>query len=275
MKVMEKWVLKLWPWVALVICGALYTLVLPEHTEIQSWIFPGMETVTFPIWFLSGGLIGIALSVVWSKWPNAVTSGARRLALVIFAYIGIAILIALLTGEGEGIEKIGNSGPVKVWGFMVWTLLSISPSLMGVLAILHRSKWARGVSILSFISTASATMIYAQASSAEVISQDPFLSIVFIWSIIAFVEGMNWQTRYLDPDDSLTPILWKKQAAFTLVFLGAGSIIAYLPFLFGDGPFNIYEGSTILGKSLMGLLILIPLAIAAVIKGLLENTSKY
>lgn len=274
MRAVERWVLTLWPWAALLLSGILYWVMLPEHTEIQSWIFGGMEVISYPVWFLSGGLLGIVFSAIWSRWPNSITTGARRVALIIFAYIGIAIIIALITGEGQGIERIGNSGPVKVWGFMVWTILSMGPSLMGVLAILHRSKWARGIAILSYISTATAAMIYSQASRGEIISQDPFISILFIWAIIAYVEGMNWQTRYLDSHEESASLLWRRQASFTMVFLIAGSIIAYLPYLLTGVFINVYESHTIMGKGFIGALFLIPLAGAAIIKSIIENRSK-
>jgi hypothetical protein len=275
MKAWEKWIMEVWPWIALIMSGLLYSFILPEHTNIQAWIFNGLEVISYPVWFLSGGLLGMVLSVVWTRWPKSIILGARRIALVIFAYIGVAIVIALFTGEGEGIERIGNSGPVKAWGFMVWTILSMSPSMMGVLAILKRSKWARGISVLSFIATAAATMIYSQASSATILSQDPFLSILFIWSIIAFVEGLNWRSKYADPGDGKDPYLWRKQAAFTMVFLAAGSLVAYLPHLIGNEFLNTYEGSTILGKAIIGAMVLIPIGVVAIAKGLLDRRSLF
>jgi hypothetical protein len=114
-------------------------------------------------------------------------------------------------------------------------------------------------------------MVYSQASRAEIISQDPFISILFIWSIIAFVEGMNWRSRYIDPGEGSPPLMWRKQAAFTLAFLGAGSIISYLPYIISGEMLNIYESTTVMGKGLIGLLLLVPLAIAAVVKGFVEN----
>jgi hypothetical protein len=117
-------------------------------------------------------------------------------------------------------------------------------------------------------------MIYSQASRGEIISQDPFLSILFIWTVIAYVEGMNWQKRYLESGEESAPLLWRRQASFTIVFLIAGSIIAYLPYLLSDGLINVYESYTIMGKGFIGALFLIPLAGAAIIKGILENRSK-
>ena len=267
----EKWALLILPWASLLAAGAIFTFLFPTFTDVQDWIINGMDVISFPIWFICGGIIGVAISTIWSRWPQRFPSILRRATLILFGYIGIAIVIALITGEGEGLERIGNSGPVKVWGFTIWILAAMGPSMMGTIAIQRGSKWARGGAALSFIALSTSVMTYSQASRAEITSQDPLLAIMFLWSIILFVEGLNWKKRYLDPDNEVLEGLWIRQASFTIMYLGLGSVIAYIPFLFSGEILSSYEAGTILGKAIIGAITLIPLGIIAAVKGFLDQ----
>lgn len=270
----ERSILMILPWASLLAAGATFTFLFPTFTDVQGWIISGMDAISFPIWFLCGGIMGAAISAIWTRWPKRLPSILRRAVLILLGYIGIAIVIALIIGEGEGLERIGDSGPVKVWGFAIWTLAAMGPSMMGTIAILRGSKWARGGAALSFVALSTSVMTYSQASRAEITSQDPLLAILFIWSIILFVEGLNWKKRYLDPDDEVVEGLWIRQASFTIMYLGLGSVIAYIPFLFSGDILSSYEAETILGKAIIGAIILMPLGIIAVVKGYLDQRKK-
>jgi hypothetical protein len=268
---LERTALLIMPWIGLALTGFFFMLLFPDFTDIQNWIFSGLRSLLFPIWFLTGGVIGVALSAIWSRWPKRTISVIRRGTLILFGYIGIAIVIALVTGEGDGLSRIGDSGPVKVWALFVWILVSMFPSLLGTIAIINGSKWARGGSVLSYISLATALMIFSQARYAKVSFQDPLISIIFIWVLILYIESLNWKKRYIDHE--LTS-LWLRQALFTVLFLGIGSLVVYIPFVFSEDIMGSYEGTTVLGKAVIGAMILIPLGMFAWIKGFLDSRSR-
>jgi hypothetical protein len=270
----ESILIRIWPWLSLLVAGTFFTLVFPPITDIQEWIFKGYEIVIFPVWFISGAIFGSMIYAIWERWPRSLGKFVRRLILVLFGYIGIALAIALATGTGEGIERIGGSEPVQIWGIIMWAFLGMAPSLFGVLAIMKGVKWARGASVLAFISLSAITMIFSQASRAEITSQDPFLSVGFIWAILLFVEGLNWKRRYWDEGGEVNMSLWRRQAAFTMIFLGAGSAIAIIPFLFTEDLTSYYEGEAIIGKALFGAFLLVPMAIGAIIKGVTDRRVK-
>lgn len=274
MRRLETYLIMIWPWLSLAAACALFSLTIPETVEVQEWIFHGFEIVSLPIWFVSGGVFGLMLSVIWSRWPEQLGKFARRFILAIFGYIAIALVISLVTGTGEGLERISSSGPVKVWAVGVWGLLSIGPTLFGILAIMRNSKWARGASALSFILLATFTMIYAQASRAEVLSQDPVLSLVFVVLLLLFIEGLNWKRKYWEEGGEINMALWRRQASFTFLFLAAASAIALAPFLFSGEIIDYFEGEAMIGKALLGAVLLVPLALAAIVKSLLDRRNK-
>ena len=246
----ESYLIKIWPWLSLFAASFMFTLTVPRTVQVQEWIFEGFGSVSMLIWLLSGGVFGLIVSVIWTKWPEHLARFTRRAILAIFGYIAVALVFALATGTGEGLERIAGSELVKVWAVVVWGLLCMGPSLFGILAIMMNSKWARGASVLSFILIAGFTMIYTQASRAEITSQDPYLSIGFITTLLLFVEGLNWKRRYWEEGDDINMVLWRRQLAFTLVFLAVASVIALLPFMFSGLLMDYFESEAIIGKAL-------------------------
>lgn len=271
MREWEIWTIRIWTWIGLIISGASFTLLIPETMDFQKWIYDGWSFISFPIWFMSGIILGIALSTITDRWPKRSRAILGRGLVAFFAYFGIAMIIALMTGEGEGFQRIGNSEPMRIWGIAVWSLISMGPSMFGVIGIMNRSKWARGASALSFIVVAAIAMIFSQARSAMVISQDPVLSIVFVVSLVAYVEGVNWSNRYIDPDRNSVSVLWRRQISFTILFLGIGSAIAFIPFILTESVIPAYEGTLVYGKAILGAFLLVPIGIFAIVKNLLDN----
>jgi peptidoglycan/LPS O-acetylase OafA/YrhL len=145
--------------------------------------------------------------------------------------------------------------------------------MLGVHSVLYRSSMARGGTVLSFLFLALAGMVYAQASEVRVANQDPVLSIVFILAVLGFMEGMNWRNRYasMDHGQRTGNLLLARQVGFTLVFMGIGAVVALAPFLIGDVPRDYYESTTILGKALVGLMAISPIAVLALVRNLFDR----
>jgi len=126
-------------------------------------------------------------------------------------------------------------------------------------------------------------MIFSQGRFALALEQDPFLSLLFIWSVLAYVESISWNKRYLERDinefpenpqgsDLAGPLL-RRQIYFTLVFTTVASMIAFAPvvlflYLWKDPPsfMSFYEVGTVFGKVVIGLLFTVPLIGFAVLR---------
>jgi hypothetical protein len=171
---------------------------------------------------------------------------------------------------------------------LVFVLLSASPILFGTFSVFSRKRWATGVAVIMFLALAVTCMIFGQAGSSTIVDQDPLLSLLFIWGIVAYVEGVNWSKRYIDrdptefpdvdPEKDLTVPLLRRQISYTIVFVGIASITAYLPVFVLEispselsGLIGIYEARTTFGMGILGLLILLPLMIFTVIRRRIDD----
>ncbi|OYT44740.1 hypothetical protein B6U90_04815 [Thermoplasmatales archaeon ex4484_6] len=266
--------LHLVPSISLLLSGVIFTLIFGSFGSIEDWVMKGLGFVPFPVWFLSGAILSIGGHQIWKRWPVGTMKFVRRSFLILLGYIGIAVFVAVLTGEGEGMERITSSDPVRIWGILAWFIIASAPSFMGVLGIITRSRWARGGMALSYAILAASCMIYPQARSATIIGQDPLLSILFVWSIMIYMEGSNWIARYENENTPGRGPLLRRQVTFTILFLAVGSLVAYIPFMWGEGRFGIYEESTILGKALIGAVVLVPISLFALSKGFLDRRAK-
>ncbi len=271
------------PVLALLAVGTLFYFIFPIYTDLSKWVLDDLGSLPFLVWVPIGGFLGFLLNKVQKKKSKLLITYTKRIFVGLVGWLFLSIIISLLTESGDLFSRLDEGPLFKAWAALVFVLLSISPTLFGTYSVFTRKRWAIGATVSMFFLLGLTCMVFSQARSSEILNQDTVLSILFIWGIIAYVEGVNWTKRYidrdtaefpdLDPEKDLTIPLLRRQISYTLVLIGIASIFAYIPFLFlelfnGDipGPFSFYEAGTIFGLEVLGLLALLPLMIFAVVR---------
>ncbi len=262
--------LLVWPVLCLIGAAFILPIAVPEIGTFQVFVSGSLEGVPVFLWSVIGLVLGAAVSFLRSRWPRQTIRYGARAFLGLGAWLVFGLVLSLFMGEGSYYERLKGSVVIRSWAIIVWTLVCMAPTMLGVHSVLYRSTMARGGTVLSFLLLALSGMVYAQASEVRVAHQDPFLSIIFIWAVLGFLEGINWRNRYasLDYEAHMSDILLARQVGFTLVFMGIGAVVAVAPFLIGDWPSTYYESTTILGKALVGLMAISPLAVLSLVRNL-------
>ncbi len=273
MNVVLQRALLIWPVLCLIGAAFILPLTVPEIGSFQGFVSGKLEDIPVFVWSVIGLALGAVISFLRSRWPRQTIRYGIRVFFGLGAWLMFGFVLALFTGEGSYFERLRGSAIIGSWSIVVWTLLCMTPTALGVHSVLYRSSMARGGTVLSFLFLALAGMVYAQASEVRVAHQDPVLSIVFIMAVLGFMEGVNWRNRYasMDHGQRTGNLLLARQVGFTLVFMGIGAVVAIVPFLIGGIPRDYYESTTILGKALVGLLAISPLAVLAMVRNLIDR----
>ncbi|MFO8050727.1 MAG: hypothetical protein R6V01_03405 [Thermoplasmatota archaeon] len=254
----------------------LLYLMFPNYSELSGWFQVELSSFPFLIWAALGAVAGFVVSKLLKKELYRIYS--KRVKAGFFVWLLIAIVISSITEEGDLFDRLSQGPLFKAWAVIFLIVASSSPTYLGVLAVLTRKRTYIAGSVMMFFLIPTVCMIFSQASSASVLSQDPILSLLFVWSMISFVEGVNWLRRYVDTNRSEFPrppsgkdmrdILWRRQISYTVIFLGVSSLIAHLPFaiplIFDTSSmwfYSFYESSAVIGKAVVSLVVLVPLAI--------------
>jgi hypothetical protein len=279
----EKVLILATPVVALLSVGTLFNFLFPIYKDLGRWVLSDLATFPFLVWVPLGGIMGYILYLIHRKRSDLLIIYSKRMFLGLIGWLFLSIIISILTETGDLFHRL-ESGPLfKAWAVLVFVLLSASPTLFGTFSVFSRRRWATGVTVSMFLALAVTCMIFGQARSSTIIDQDPFLSLLFIWGVIAYVEGVNWSKRYIDrdptefpdtdPQKNLTVPLLRRQISYTMVFVGIASILAYLPVIsmeiFSmDLPMKtgIYEIRTVFGMGIIGLILLSPLVVLALVR---------
>ena len=276
------------PVIALLSVGALFHFLFPIYQDLGKWVLDDLGSLPFLIWVPLGGIMGYVMYIVHNKKRDILITYSKRIFLGIVGWLFLSIIISLITETGDLFQRLETGPLFKAWAVLIFVLLSASPTLFGTFSVFSRKRWAIGVTVTMFLALSITCMIFGQASSSTLLDQDPLLSLLFIWGIVAYIEGVNWSKRYIDrdptefpdmdPGKDLTVPLLRRQISFTIVFVGIASILAYLPVLsfemFSDGlpgHFGIYEAGTVFGMGIVGLLILSPLMVFAVVRRRMDD----
>lgn len=264
------------PVLSLLFIGVLFHLLFPIHSDLGGWILEELSSVPFIVMVPVGGVLGYVLHLLFRKKAKQTIAYSKRMMVGLSGWLFLSVFISLLSGEGDILERLSEGVLFRAWAVFVFLLFSLSPTLFGVMAVFSRKRWALAVSVMSFFLLATSSMVFSQARNSRVLEQDPLMSLLFVWGMIVFIEGVNWTKRYIDRDPNEFPemvsgreiagALWRRQLSYTIIFVGAASIFAYLPILivefFRDTlpyPLSIYETTTVFGKGMLGLIILLPL----------------
>ena len=268
-----RFLLRTLPVICLFASGALFSLLFPTIQEMQGAVEQGIEGVPFLVWVIAGGMTGWAFSLVRKKWPQGAKRSLKRAGLAFAAWLLGAVLISLITGDGDALYRLKEGRLIWAWTIAAWGLLCMSPTFLGVNGIMTSSRLAKGGSIIAFMGLGISCMVFSQAHSAEVLHQDPFLSLAFLLSLVGYVEGMNWSDRYggalsMDPHIGT---LWTRQIVFTAAFLAVGASLALLPYLLDPLPLPFYEAGAHLGKAVFGALLIIPLVLFVLLRRYMDR----
>jgi hypothetical protein len=283
----EKNIILTTPMLALLLVGTIFYFLFKIYEDIGSWVLDELGSVPFLVWVPVGGVLGYVLYRVHEKKRKILITYSKRIFLGLIGWLFLSIIVSLMTGEGDLFHRLDEGPLFKAWAALAFVLLSLSPTMFGTFSVFTRKRWAIGATVSVFFLLALVCMIFSQARSATILDQDPLLSLLFVWGIIAYVEGINWTKRYIDRDtmefpdtdldkDISAPLL-RRQISYTFIIIGIASIFAYLPLIVlvvfdGNlpGPLSWYEARTIFGLELLGLLILTPLMLFAVIRRRLD-----
>lgn len=273
----ERYTVMLLPILSVISAGILLYLMFPNYADLSGWFQEGLSSIPYLIWAALGGVLGFIISRIRRSKEEAYRTYSKRIKAGFFGWLLLSIILSSLTEDGDIFDRLSQGPLFKAWTVLLFISVSSSPTYMGILAVMTRKRnYIAGSVLMNFI-LVSSCMIFSQADSATVISQDPILSVLFIWSMISFVEGVNWIKRYVDRDPVDFPsspsgkdmlgILWKRQVSYTVIFLGISSIIAVMPFVIPSTLdtssmwlYSFYESSAVIGKVVVSLLILLPLA---------------
>jgi hypothetical protein len=217
---------------------------------------------------LSAGLI---VGVVLALLRNRVGKGFDRY----FLNLGVGFLIwgvvgavyGLVYGEGSYLHRAVEGRVIGLWFSAVYVLICALPGVLGSYAALTGSKVPMSAAVAMIMGTAVISMVYSEARYNLLLDQDVLPSLMGVVGLVLFVEGMGMLRREEESrgDPSNRKIL-TRNLAFLAAFLMISSVIAAVPFLFGGGITGSYESRTIFGRAAIGLALLLPLGILAIVR---------
>lgn len=279
----EKALIRFLPVLSIITMAVLFYLIFPIYEDLGSWILEDLGSIPFLVWVPVAGVIGYLLHLGLNKKRELIVSYAKRIMIGLMVWFFLSIVISLLTETGDVFTRIDEGPLFKAWIVLMFVLLSLSPVLFGILSIFGRKRWSMGATVTAFFLLAIVCMIFSQGRYATALKQDPFLSLVFIWSAIAYIESISWNKRYFARDISEFPekqrgndlsiSLLRRQIYFTLIFSALASTFAFVPiilflYVWKEPPafLAFYEIGTVFGKFVVGLLLLFPLMSYAVFR---------
>ncbi|MFW3145984.1 MAG: hypothetical protein ACMUIE_04145 [Thermoplasmatota archaeon] len=286
LSIYEKVLIRYFPLFSLFAGSLLFTFIFPIFGDLAGWFNEGLEILPFIAWTAMGAIIGFVLGIIHNRKPELLPKYGRRLAAGFIGWLVFSVMIAALTEEGDLLQRVSASPLFTAWTVLFFMLLAMSPGVLGTMAFKTKKRAYTAGSVLVFFIIALSCMVYSQASSSKIISQDIILSVLFIWSMIAMVESVNWNKRYLDRDPlefsnssggSNAGKLWRRQLSYTQIFLGVASLLSILPFVLPTffefdipGFSDTFESSTMIGRALVAIVLLLPLMLLVAVRRLAD-----
>lgn len=270
----------LFPSVSLIVASFGFYVLFPEYGDLGDWIWGGIGGIPMIAWHLVGVIAGVGVYFAKRKWPDRIGNYTRNLFLGLLAWLGIAILATVFMEEGDLPERVAQSALLKAWAVLLFASVSMMPTLLGTYALITGSRMAIGGSVFFHFFIGTTVMVFIQAESNTMLEQDPLVSIVTVWALIGFVEGLSWRRRYggsVEGEEArVIGNLFRRQLASTMIFLAVGTVIAYTPVItgllgFGDF-FGFYEGSTIYGSMAVCAILMIPIIVFALYRRIRDKT---
>lgn len=273
------------PVISLIVLSLGIWVLFPEFADFEGWVWEGFGSIPFIAWALIGAVMGAVVYFVHEKWPDKFRVYLRNIIMGYMGWLGIAVAAAMVMGEGDITERIGSSSLLKGWAVLFFSFAASMPTLLGVHALLSGSRITTGGSVMSVVMIATSVMIFSQAESNTILVQDPLISMVTIWALIGFIEGISWIRRYgrVSPGEEGDVLrdLFRRQVASTLLIMGVASAAAYGPFVMdivdpGLGGFLLdsYEIGTVHGKAILSILTIAPIAVFSLIRRLLDRKDR-
>ena len=272
--------LSIFPAVCLLISSLGIAVLFPQFTEVEDWIWRGLGSVPLLAWYLAGVIIGVLIGFLYKRWPDRFRNYLRNVSLGILAWLGIAILATAFFEEGDLPTRISESPLLKAWAVMLFAIVSMMPTVLGTYTLLSGSRISTGGSVFFQLVIAASVIIFMQAKSNTFLDQDPLVSIVTIWAMIGFVEGISWRRMYGktegEEDARVVGGLFRRQVASSMIFLAIGTMIAYssmildLLGLLDSGPMNLYEIDTVYGWTAISFVFLVPLIVFTIYRRLMD-----
>ena len=248
--------------------------MFPSFMEVSAWIYKDLS-LPYIGWALMGAAFGLLYHRFRDGLRKRVKNPMNKLGLGLVLWLGASILISVTLGEGDLQDRVLESGLIRVWFVVMFGIFMAAPTFLGSYSIMARSKEVFSLSILGLILVPLTCMIYLQALSVSIPGQDPLLSLITALTLFGFVETFHWVYKY-DRIDVQEGNLFARQLISTIFFVGVGSGLAYMAFswrsLIPDivaAPF--YEMDTIFGTAAIGLALLSPIALLAMVRSFREG----
>ncbi|MEA3559209.1 MAG: hypothetical protein U9R75_08160, partial [Candidatus Thermoplasmatota archaeon] len=185
----EKYVIISLPVVSILAAGLLFHIMFPNYRDLAGWFQFEMSSIPFILWSVLGAVSGFIVGLIIRLKPDLFRSYSRRIVAGFFGWLLLSVIISSLTEEGNLFDRLAQGPLFKAWAVIFLISISGSPTFLGIVAVMGRKRTAIAGSILMFFMLAASCMVFSQADSAKVISQGPFLSVLFVWSLISFVES--------------------------------------------------------------------------------------
>ncbi|MCK5773613.1 MAG: hypothetical protein KAH57_07470 [Thermoplasmata archaeon] len=243
--------------------------MFPIFMDISTWIYEGLR-VPYIGWALLGAASGLLYYRFGEVLRKRIKNPMNKLGVGLVLWLGSSILISVALGEGDLQDRVLNSGLIRAWFVAMFGIFMAAPTFLGSYSIMARSKEVFSLAILGSIMVPLACMIYLQAQSVSVPRQVPLLSLITALTLFGFVETFHWSYKY-DRIGVQGSNLFARQLISTIFFVGVGSGLAYIAFswrsLIPDiAAVPFYEMGTIFGTAAIGLALLSPIALLAVVR---------
>ena len=240
--------------------------MFPQVTELGLNL--GIPTIPVFVFVIVGATIGILFQLLSPRIGKKAKRVLKSLSLAYILWFVTGIVIAIASEDGSIAQRIGRGDVIRYWFSTFYLLVLILPGLMGLLAILNGTKSLLSGTLAVLISIAVASMVYSEAAGNELLSQSLLLSLVTVWGLVLFVEGMDIIRRLEEyKEGPIDPGIINRNLFFVLLFLTISSILSAIATVIDTGgPIGIYELRTIHGKAALGLALLAPLGILVLIR---------
>ncbi len=242
--------------------------------DVSAWIY-GDLSVPYIGWALLGAGIGLFYYRYREVLRKRIKNPMNKLGLGLVLWLGASILISVALGEGDLQDRVLDSGLIRAWFVTMFGILMTAPTFLGSYSIMARSKEVFSLAILGLIIVPLTCMIYMQARSVSIPEQEPLPSLLSALCLFGFVETFHWIHKY-DRIDVQVGNLFARQLISTILFVGIGSGIAYIAFSWRSvisdiSPVSFYEMDTIFGTAVIGLALLTPIALLAMVRSFQER----
>jgi len=260
--------------------------MFPSFSDLSSFIWSGIEPVPYLVWALIGGILGALFFYLREPIERVIGSPLKKLGMFLLFWLGASILFAAISSGSDLQNGIRESGLIRIWLVMVFSLVVILPTFLSSMAALSCSKRYYLLSITALLLVPALCMVFSQAESARFLHQPPLPSFVGALSLFGFVESIHWRRRHNEVISELgeeegggnVRSLFTRQLLWASVFILAATVLAALPFFLSalpaEGlarPLGLYEMDTVYGKAFLGIIVLAPLGIFPIYRMIRER----